>query len=171
MVLQSSSNPQRQPGPGTEVSGGGKTTHEHLATSHPTSDCSKVYIQLLTRLFGVNDLQCVNIEIVVLISSPVLTAQQGNCCCLYLCKLSLIKPSHKRHRQISSFCNGDVCLFVINQLKIWLSDFEPDLAGNFSKRNEVTLSLVPWEIVRCTPQPGVTAQSCRVSVPSGCQQA
>ena len=115
MVLQSSSSPWRQPGPRTEVSVGGNTTHERFANSHPPSNCSKVYIQLLTRLFGVNVLQCVNIEIVVLISSPVLTVLQGNsCCCLYLCKLSLMKPSHKRHRKMSSFYSGDVCLFVIN---------------------------------------------------------
>lgn len=67
------------------------------------------------RLFGVNVLQCVNIEIFVLLSSPVLTAQQGSAyCCLYLCKLSLMKLSHKGHRQMSSFCNDDVCLFAIN---------------------------------------------------------
>lgn len=59
---------------------------------------------------------------------------------------------------MSSFCNADVCLFVINQPEIWLNDLEPDLAGNFGKRNEVTLSLVSGEMVLCTSQPGVTAQ-------------
>lgn len=79
MVLQSSSSPWRQPGPGTDISGeGGNTTHACFANSHPPSNYSKVYMQLLTGLFGVNVLQCVNIEVVVLISSPVLTAQQGN---------------------------------------------------------------------------------------------
>lgn len=125
------------------------------------------------RLFGVNVLQCVNIEIFVLPSSPVLTAQQGSacCCCLYLCKLSLMKQSHKGHRQMSSFCNGDVCLFAINQPEIWFNDLEPELAGNFSRRNEVTLSFVLWDIVPRTSQPGVTAQSCHVRAPSGCHWA
>lgn len=75
----------------------------------------QIYTDLPARLFGINVLQRVNIEIFVLLSSPVLTAQQGSaCCCFYLCKLSLMKPSHKGHRQMSSFCNGDVCLFAIN---------------------------------------------------------
>lgn len=78
MVLQSSSSPWRQPGPRTDISVGRNTTHERFANSHPPSNYVKVYMQLLTGLFGVNVLQCVNIEVVVLISSPVLTAQQGN---------------------------------------------------------------------------------------------
>lgn len=94
---------------------GENPTHEPFANSHRPSNCSRACTQLLTRFLDGNILQCVNIEIVVLLSSPMLTAQQGNsCCCLCLCKLSLIKPSHKRHRQMSSFCNADVCLFVIN---------------------------------------------------------
>ena len=116
VVLLSSSSPPRQPGPEAEVLGGGGREHHTwvLCKFTPSLQLPQGLEQVLTRLFGVNVLQCVNIEIIVLVSPPMLTAQQGNSsCCLYLCKLSRIKPSRKTHRQKSSFCNGDVCLFVI----------------------------------------------------------
>lgn len=104
------------PGHGSSLAPGQRSLEDVWGTT-PHRLTLQIYTVLPTaaRLFGVNVLQCVNIEIFVLLSSPVLTAQQGSsCCCLYLCKLSLMKPSHQGHRQMSSFCNGDVCLFAIN---------------------------------------------------------
>lgn len=114
MVFQSSSSPRD----GGSIAPGqkslwGKKPHKHFASSQPLSIYSNIYMQLLIRLCDINILQCINIVTVIHVSFPALTAQQGSSCCyLHLCKMSLVKSSHKI--QVSSFCSGVACLFLIS---------------------------------------------------------